>query len=337
MKPTIIANLAAVVLAGLLAEHSAFGNGGPFVVKYPGGDPAAKGVFARLDPSLKPGKETRLRVVKEDLGVTFGSRASMRDQPLAEVSAVYTIENPTREEIKADFGFPILRGIYLIGGMSNTVKVEITSDKEKVKPILISNSVLYGMIRQAARDVLENGILRDQGLSGVVTPVRGAWVVTLTGPPEPESPWGRSLFDLPGPKPEPKPTLERRPTAAWLPARERLCDHLTTKLGWNPRNAALWRNTRALSFRLIIPGERGTRQVGLAALDRPRSRRVQDIESWSVGGDRRAEGYATVRRTLRRDLIARPGALTRRFSQPGAVTCESGPLTWQPARCDHAR
>ena len=145
MKAAMTGLAAAFLLGGALAGHWAFGNGGPFVVKYPSGDPAAKGVLARLDPSLKPGKETRLRVVKEELGVTFGSRAfsGMSDAPLAEVSAVYTIENPTGEEIKADFGFPILRGIYLIGGMTNTVKVEITADKEKVKPILISNSVLF--------------------------------------------------------------------------------------------------------------------------------------------------------------------------------------------------
>ena len=59
------------VLAAGLAAGIAFGNGGPFVVKYPGGDPAAKGVLARLDPSLKPQTETRLRVVKEDLTICF--------------------------------------------------------------------------------------------------------------------------------------------------------------------------------------------------------------------------------------------------------------------------
>ncbi len=49
----------------------AAGNGGPFVIKYPGGDPAAKGVLARIDPDLKPAREERLRVRKEDLKVLF--------------------------------------------------------------------------------------------------------------------------------------------------------------------------------------------------------------------------------------------------------------------------
>jgi hypothetical protein len=235
---TVCAAVCIFMLIGLAGLPEVAGNGGPFLVKYPGGDPAAKGVLARLDPSLKPGNETRLRVVKEELGITFAF-SGMRDPPLAEVSAVYTIENSTGEEIKADFGFPILRGIYLITGMDNTVKVEITADKEGVKPVLISNSVLYGMIRQAARDVIENGILRDAGLSEVMAPVRGAWTWTLSGPPEPESPFGRSILDFNSPKPEPKPTLERQPTAVWQPAREKLRSYLTAKLGWNTRDAAL--------------------------------------------------------------------------------------------------
>ena len=43
----------------VLAGQRALGNGGPFVVKYPGGDPAAKGVLARLDPDLRPSRESR--------------------------------------------------------------------------------------------------------------------------------------------------------------------------------------------------------------------------------------------------------------------------------------
>ena len=45
--------LLSVLTLCLLAESSAFGNGGPFVIKYPNGDPAAKGVLARLDPSRR--------------------------------------------------------------------------------------------------------------------------------------------------------------------------------------------------------------------------------------------------------------------------------------------
>ena len=93
------------------------------MVKHPNGDPAAKGVLARLDPTLKPARETRLRVVKEDLTVCFAPepqhwRSENRKlPPVAEVTAAYRIENPTDKEVTMDFGFPILRGIYLRYGM----------------------------------------------------------------------------------------------------------------------------------------------------------------------------------------------------------------------------
>ncbi len=67
---------AASLFLGMLAAGRAAGNGGPFLVKYPGGDPAAKGVLARLDPTLKPAQETRLRVVQEDLTIMFPRRPS---------------------------------------------------------------------------------------------------------------------------------------------------------------------------------------------------------------------------------------------------------------------
>ena len=68
---TAIRLAAASLVVAWCAGHWAFGNGGPFVVKYPNGDPAAKGVLARLDPTLKPARETRLRVLKEDLTIRF--------------------------------------------------------------------------------------------------------------------------------------------------------------------------------------------------------------------------------------------------------------------------
>ena len=67
-----IAILVSVLALFVLKLNLALGNGGPFMIKYPNGDPAAKGVLARLDPDLKPTRESRLRVVKEDLKVTFG-------------------------------------------------------------------------------------------------------------------------------------------------------------------------------------------------------------------------------------------------------------------------
>ena len=185
MKVAITTTVAAAfLLGGVLAGHWAFGNGGPFVVKYPSGDPAAKGVLARLDPTLKPAQETRLRVVKEDLTIGFGiDRQAGGDTmpPRVEVTAAYTIENPTGEEVQVDFGFPILRGIYLAQGMSLYPDVGVMVDKELAATTIISNSVIYSMIRQNAREVIEKGIAADAKLPGLTTAVRAAWVVRPPG------------------------------------------------------------------------------------------------------------------------------------------------------------
>ena len=68
-----IKTLGWIVLAlGMASTPSALGNGGPFRLTYPNGDPTAKGVPARIELDLKPGREERLRVVKENLSVLFG-------------------------------------------------------------------------------------------------------------------------------------------------------------------------------------------------------------------------------------------------------------------------
>ncbi|MGD0898794.1 MAG: hypothetical protein ABR915_13235 [Thermoguttaceae bacterium] len=235
--------LAALAAAWAVFPPRALGNGGPFVVKYPGGDPAAKGVLARLDPSLKPTQETRLRVVNEDLDIHFGTaeRGGAGEPPLVGVSAVYTIENPTDQEVHVDFGFPILRGIYLISGMSNHAEVDVMVDKKSVAPMLITNSGIYGMIRQSARQVIEKAIAQDPELTRLVTPVRGAWVLL-----EPEPAAGSKQTARPNggeddlvDGSEPSGWAERRPTAAYLPACDALRSYLTGRLGWNARDAAL--------------------------------------------------------------------------------------------------
>jgi hypothetical protein len=207
----------------------ALANGGPFVVNYPGGDPAAKGVLARLDPDLKPRRETRLRVVKEDLVVSFGDEtpAFRGRRPFARVSAAYTIENPTDAEIQVDFGFPILRGLYISPfAMMPTPHVQVsvatvagppasssvTGDTVvgpggqrytiQKSPDIISNSAIYGIIRQRAREEVERGIADDAELARLVSAVRTA-------------------------------TPEGRPAA-----RQPLAQFLARK-GWDPRDAAL--------------------------------------------------------------------------------------------------
>ena len=65
MKRTtqVAAAVAVCLVAGLVGGARLFANGGPFVLKYPNGDPAAKGVLARLDPDLRPGRVTKLSMM----------------------------------------------------------------------------------------------------------------------------------------------------------------------------------------------------------------------------------------------------------------------------------
>lgn len=164
-------NVGLVVVAVVLGSVSVWGNGGPFVVRHPGGDPAAKGVLARLHPDLNPGREEQLRVVKEDLTIEFVNDllGQANTAPLANVVAAYQIENPTDEEVTLDFGFPILRGIYLNPfAMGMSPQVRVTVDGKYVQTDLISNSAIYGILRQRARDTIERAIAADAKLAGLI-------------------------------------------------------------------------------------------------------------------------------------------------------------------------
>jgi hypothetical protein len=172
-KPLVL--FGALTLLMLMASL-ALANGGPFLIKYPNGDPAAKGILARLDPDLKPARETRLRVIKEDLKVTFGKdhRRNQQSHPLAHVIAEYTVENPTGEAVEIDFGFPILRGVYINPfSMSRSPAVDVTVGEKHVRATIISNSAIYGIIRQRARDIIEKAVAENQTLTSLVSSVRG--------------------------------------------------------------------------------------------------------------------------------------------------------------------
>lgn len=150
-------------------------NGGPFLIKYPDGDPSAKGVLARLDPTLLPVREERLRVIKEELDINFSSKSryNRRRSPVAEVTASYRIENPTGQEIAMDFGFPILRGIYTNPyGMFARPEVRVTIDEKDVSSVVISNSAIYGSIRQQARTIIEKSIASDDYLKETLHVIR---------------------------------------------------------------------------------------------------------------------------------------------------------------------
>ena len=232
MRRTISRNWlsAAWVLIGLGAGGAALGNGGPFVVKYPGGDPAAKGILARLDPGLKPTRESRLRVEKEDLTIEFGRDdfSSRLSTPLAHVSAVYTIANPSDAEVSVDFGFPILRGIYMSPfSMMPRPDVQVTVDGKGQAVSVISNSLIYGIIRRDARGVIERAIAQDEKLAELVAAVRRP----AAGRPTPSA------------GPPAQQSVQRGPASAPTAGRERarqaLASYLAADLKWNPRDAAL--------------------------------------------------------------------------------------------------
>jgi hypothetical protein len=184
MRNRIPIAICVLAAGGWLCAVPASGNGGPFVVQYPGGDPAAKGVMARFDLDLRPGREERLRVIKEDLNIIFDrppfeSENKPAVVPLASVSAEYTIENPTDQKIQVDFGFPILRGIYLHPFSmvaSPDVQVKLNGDGH-VSATVISNSMIYGIIRQLSRETIEKTVAGDARLAELVAAVRASGLV----------------------------------------------------------------------------------------------------------------------------------------------------------------
>ncbi len=176
-KKSTILVLRTLLIWFALATGLVQANGGPFTIKYPNGDPAAKGVLARLDPDLKPGRENRLRVIKENLKVIFGkdgvSRGNVTSPPLVQVSAEYTIENPTDDQVEMDFGFPILRGVYINPwSMMISPAVKVWLDKTPVQFTIISNSAIYGIIRQRACEVIDKAIAANPQLSTLIAAVR---------------------------------------------------------------------------------------------------------------------------------------------------------------------
>jgi hypothetical protein len=231
-------SLGAAVAGGLIAVVAArivLANGGPFVVKYPNGDPAAKGVLARLDPTLKPARETRLRVVKEDLTILFGKSpfsGGRAAPPLAHVTATYTIENPTGEKVDVDFGFPILRGIYVSPmSMSPVPAVTVRVDETAQRPTVISNSVIYGIIRQRARETIEAGIAKDRSLATLVALVRRATESHATDP--------FAQRQQPAQHSDQQTGEQTQVAVDWQAAREMLRTHLITESGWDRRDATL--------------------------------------------------------------------------------------------------
>lgn len=248
---------AVLLSAALGAPVPALSNGGPFVIKYPNGDPAARGILARIDPDLKPGREERLRVVKEDLKILFldDGRPPLDDSkpPLAHVEAAYTIENPTGSEVSVEFGFPILRGIYLSPlAMVPMPDVQVRLDDQHIQARVISNSAIYGTIRMRAREAIEKAIAADPELARLVAAARAsgfarqrareAVLKALAGNKETEraAAADRALASLLASESDAKD-----PDRA--AARKALADHLAGK-GWSAHDAGILVEYAGLDF-----------------------------------------------------------------------------------------
>ena len=122
---------------------------------------------------------------------------------------------------------------------------------------------------------------------------------------------------------------ERRPTAAYLPAREGLRNYLTAELGWNARDAALLVEYASLDFgrQTLAPPPR---PLGRAILEheRPRSSKRRTSGHSGPSANRRPRNYSP---SSPRGSTSRREATTRRSSRPGAAMSASGRSTWRPA------
>ena len=273
----------------------AFGNGGPFVVKYPNGDPAAKGVLARLDTSLKPRREPNLKVLKEDLSISFGRESfkvgGQAAPPLATVVAEYTIQNPTDKEIKIDFGFPILRGIYMSPfAMVPRPDVRVQVDGKNVATRIISNSVIYGVIRSRAREAIDKGIAADGELAALV----GAF---------------RAPAHAQGRQGQASVTVDRQAAA------EALATYLIGTKKWSRRDAALMVAYAGLDFGKNIVVHPRDRSMWLWYRD-PSMKKVVNENLAALGaiGEQKATQFFA--------------QLARRFDKAAAVAYESIFTAW---------
>ena len=219
--------LSIIVVVCLSGSGIIYSNGGPFIVKYPDGDTAAKGILAKLEPDLKPRRETQLKVIEENLSIIFGQDRFPVDSnslPLVGVTAQYKIENPTDKEIQIDFGFPILRGIYMNPlSMIMMPDVEVLLDNTHLPSTIISNSAIYGLIRQRSRAIIDKAIADDTELAGLTAKVRNPA----------------------------KETKEQ--------TRQEIISYLTASKKWNERDASLFVEYASLDFGQIkaYPADRG--------------------------------------------------------------------------------
>ena len=268
--------LVACLVVGMMAAELVMANGGPFVIKYPNGDPAAKGVLARLGENLKPGRIKGLRVVEEDLTVVFHHNpmtwGGKTDSPLASVSAAYTIENPTGRDVEIDFGFPILRGIHIPAfSMSPQPDVRVRMNDKHIQSHIISNSTIYGIIRRRAREAIETGIF------GAASQQQAHKAATKKAT-------GRAKLAA-------LVTAVRSASGdERLRVRRALADYLTGQLNWNNRDAALLVEYAGLDFGKMKsrPVDRTMRSFGRGSKDDPKN---ENLGPLSAIGEQKATQF----------------------------------------------
>jgi hypothetical protein len=158
------------------------------------------------------------------------------------VSAAYTIENPTREDVQVDFGFPILRGIYMSPwSMMPSPDVRVTIDEGPLRATIISNSLIYGIIRSRARETIEGAVAGDPELARRVAAVRGLSNRSVAAPSQQTANQGQQTK---GAAPGAKADRES--------ARKSLAAYLTDRLGWGQRDASLLVEYAGLRFGEIL-------------------------------------------------------------------------------------
>jgi hypothetical protein len=159
------------------------------------------------------------------------------------VAATYKIENPTEVKILVDFGFPIIRGIYVEPYDKPTPDVDVMVDGQSLGPEIISTDLIYGIIRQCARKIIEEGVKKDANLARLVAAVREASGISASVQPKPPQ------QNLPATTiPNLAQIIVPIPTAGYMPARERLFKYLIAKKHWNDRDASLMTEYAGLDF-----------------------------------------------------------------------------------------
>jgi hypothetical protein len=180
----VLGGLLVAAVFAVASTDTAWANGGPFVIRHPSGDTAAKGVLARLMPDLRPGRESVLRVLREELSIAFEPHADpgyIAQSPFAHVVAEYIIENPSEKPVAIDFGFPILHGFYVrpahyghpaaMFPSPPQASITVTKNGQPSSYSVISNSMLLGAIRSIAKPAIDKA-LEDAGLADAVKAVR---------------------------------------------------------------------------------------------------------------------------------------------------------------------